>query len=128
MKFLALLVYQETMDIRKFIKSFGYAIQGIVTAMSEQNFRFHVLSAVTVIIAGLLTGLSITEWIIVVFVIALVIGAEMLNTAIERVVDLASPDYHPLAKQAKDIAAASVLVFAVCSVIIGLLIFLPKWV
>jgi len=116
------------MDIRKFIKSFGYAIQGIVTAMNEQNFRFHVLSAVTVAIAGLLTGLSITEWIIIVFVISLVMGAELFNTAIERVVDLASPDYHPLAKQAKDIAAASVLVFATCSVIIGLLVFLPKWV
>ncbi len=128
MKFLALLVYQETMDIRKFIKSFGYAIQGIVTAMSEQNFRFHVLSAVIVMIAGLLTGLSIMEWIIIVLVITLVMGAEMFNTAIERVVDLVSPDYHPLAKQAKDIAAAAVLVFAACSVIIGILIFLPKWV
>lgn len=128
MKFLALLVYQEIMDIRKFIKSFGYAIQGIVTAMSEQNFRFHVLSTVIVMIAGLFTGLSIIEWIIIVLVITLVIGAEMFNTAIERVVDLVSPDYHPLAKQAKDIAAAAVLVFAACSVIIGMLIFLPKWV
>ena len=128
MKFLALLVYQEIMDIRKFIKSFGYAIQGIVTAMSEQNFRFHVLSTVIVMIAGLFTGLSIIEWIIIVLVITLVIGAEMFNTAIERVVDLVSPDYHPLAKQAKDIAAAAVFVFAACSVIIGILIFLPKWV
>ena len=114
------------MDIRKFIKSFDYAIQGIITAMREQNFRFHLLSAVIVIIAGLFTGLSILEWIVIILVIALVIGAEMLNTAIERVVDLVSPDYHPLAKQAKDIAAASVLVFAACSVIIGMLIFLPK--
>ena len=96
--------------------------------MREQNFRFHLLSAVIVIIAGLFTGLSILEWIVIILVIALVIGAEMLNTAIERVVDLVSPDYHPLAKQAKDIAAASVLVFAACSVIIGMLIFLPKWV
>ena len=128
MKFLALLVYQEIMDIRKFIKSFGYAIQGIVTAMREQNFRFHVLSDVIVMITGLFTGLSIIEWIIIVLVITLVIGAEMFNTAIERVVDLVSPDYHPLAKQAKDIAAAAVLVFAACSVIIGMLIFLPKWV
>ena len=116
------------MDIRKFIKSFGYAIEGIGTAMREQNFRFHLLSVVIVIIAGLFTGLSITEWIIIVLVITLVIGAEMFNTSIERVVDLVSPDYHPLAKQAKDIAAASVLVFAACSVIIGILIFLPKWV
>ncbi|MFF5993751.1 diacylglycerol kinase family protein [Lysinibacillus sp. KU-BSD001] len=115
------------MDIRKFIKSFGYAIQGIVAVMQEQNMRFHVLSAVVVIIAGTLTGLSVTEWIILVLVMALVIGAEMFNTAIERVVDLASPTIHPLAKQAKDIAAGAVLVFAVASVIIGLLIFLPKW-
>lgn len=122
------MAYQETMDIRKFIKSFSYAIQGIVTAMSEQNFRFHLLSTVIVVIAGFLTGLSITEWMIIVLVITLVIGAEMFNTAIERVVNLVSPDYHPLAKQAKDIAAASVLVFAACSVIIGILIFLPKWV
>ena len=128
MKFLALLVYQETMDIRKFIKSFSYAIQGIVTALSEQNFRFHLLSTVIVVTAGLLTGLSIMEWIIIIIVITLVMGAELFNTAIERVVDLASPDFHPLAKQAKDIAAASVLVFAACSVIIGILIFLPKWV
>ena len=116
------------MDIRKFVKSFSYAIEGIRTAMREQNFRFHLLSAVIVIVAGLFTGLSLMEWIVIVLVITLVIGAELLNTAIERVVDLASPDYHPLAKQAKDIAAASVFVFAVCSVIIGMLIFLPKWV
>ena len=128
MKFYVLLAYQEIMDIRKLIKSFGYAIQGILTAMSEQNFRFHLLSAVIVIIAGFFTGLSITEWIIIVLVITLVIAAEMFNTAIERVVNLASPDYHPLAKQAKDVAAASVLVFATCSVIIGILIFLPKWI
>ena len=116
------------MDVRKFIKSFGYAIEGIGTAMREQNFRFHLLSAVIVVIAGFFTGLSITEWIIIVLVITLVIAAEMFNTAIERVVNLASPDYHPLAKQAKDVAAASVLVFATCSVIIGILIFLPKWI
>ena len=128
MKFYVLLAYQEIMDIRKLIKSFSYAIQGILTAMSEQNFRFHLLSAVIVVIAGFFTGLSITEWIIIVLVITLVIAAEMFNTAIERVVNLASPDYHPLAKQAKDVAAASVLVFATCSVIIGILIFLPKWI
>ena len=116
------------MDVRKFIKSFGYAIEGIGTAMREQNFRFHLLSAVIVMIAGLFTGLSIMEWMIIVLVITLVIGAEMFNTAIERVVNLASSDYHSLAKQAKDIAAAAVFVFAACSVIIGILIFLPKWV
>lgn len=115
------------MDARKFFRSFMFAMQGMLTAAKEQNLRFHLLSAVIVIIAGLLTGLSIMEWLILIIVISLVVGAEMVNTAIERVVDLASPEIHPLAKDAKDIAAGAVLVFAVSSVIIGLLIFIPKW-
>ncbi|MER1956140.1 MAG: diacylglycerol kinase family protein [Solibacillus sp.] len=115
------------MNARKFLKSFRYAVEGILTATMEQNLRFHILSAVIVVLAGLLTGLSTTEWFMITIVIALVIGAELFNSAIERVVDLASPEIHPLAKQAKDIAAGAVLVFAVASVIIGLLIFLPKW-
>lgn len=115
------------MDGRKFIRSFSYAYCGIVTACKEQNFKSHILSAVIVLIAGYFTGLTRIEWFIVLILIALMFALEMMNTAIERVVDLASPNIHPLAKQAKDIAAGSVLVFAVFSAIIGLLIFLPKW-
>ena len=115
------------MDWRKFIFSFRYAIEGVLTALGEQNMRVHLFSAIVVVVAGLLTGLSVLEWCVIVVVIGLVIAVEMLNTALERVVDLASPDIHPLAKQAKDIAAGAVLVIAVMSVIIGLLIFLPKW-
>lgn len=115
------------MNARKFIRSFRYALQGIVTATKEQNLRFHLFSTIIVTIAGIVTGLSVTEWLILTLIMALVIGVELVNTAIERVVDLASPEIHPLAKEAKDIAAGAVLVFAVASVIIGLLIFLPKW-
>jgi undecaprenol kinase len=115
------------MNVRKLIKSFGYAFQGIFSALKEQNMRIHILSAFIVVIAGLLTGLSYFEWLVIIIIIALVIGAEMINTAIECVVDIASPEIHPLAKQAKDIAAGAVLVFALASVIIGILIFLPKW-
>lgn len=115
------------MDVKKFFRSFGYAFQGIVTASKEQNFRSHLLSAVIVMVAGYLSGLSRLEWAIVFILIGLMWSLEMFNTAIERVVDLASPDIHPLAKQAKDIAAGAVLVFAITSAIIGLLIFLPKW-
>lgn len=115
------------MNARKFFKSFRYAVEGILTATKEQNMRFHLVSAVIVVLAGLITGLSITEWLIIILIMALVIATEMVNSAIERVVDLASPEIHPLAKQAKDMAAGAVLVFAVASVIIGLLIFLPKW-
>lgn len=115
------------MDWRKYLRSFGYAIEGIITASKEQNFKSHVVSAIIVILAGYLTGLSRIEWYIVLLLIALMFALEMINTAIERVVDLASPEIHPLAKQAKDIAAGAVLVFALFSAIIGLLIFLPKW-
>lgn len=115
------------MNVRKFFRSFTYAIQGIVTATKEQNLRFHLLSAIIVVTVGLVTGLSVTEWLVLTLIIALMIGSEMINTAIERVVDLSSPEIHPLAKDAKDIAAGAVLVFASASVIIGLLIFLPKW-
>lgn len=115
------------MDVRKLFKSFGYALYGIFSAMKEQNMRIHILSAFIVVAAGLVTGLSYLEWLVLIIIIALVIGAEMMNTAIESIVDLASPEIHPLAKQAKDIAAGAVLVFALASVIIGLLIFLPKW-
>ncbi|MCM3387970.1 diacylglycerol kinase family protein [Ureibacillus chungkukjangi] len=115
------------MDVHRLLKSFGYAFYGIWTALREQNMRIHFISALIVIIAALLTGLTIGEWLIIIMAITLVIGTEMINTAIETLVDLASPDIHPLAKQAKDVAAGAVLVFAIASVIIGLLIFLPKW-
>ena len=115
------------MNVHKLLKSFGYAFYGIWTSMKEQNMRIHAASALIVAITGLLTGLTTQEWLIIILTIALVIGSEMINTAIESVVDLASPEIHPLAKQAKDVAAGAVLVFAIASVIIGLLIFLPKW-
>lgn len=93
----------------------------------EQNIRFHVLAAMVVVLSGLLTGLSYEEWLIVILLIGGMMALEMVNSAIERVVDLATPGLHPLAKQAKDMAAGAVLVFAAASAIIGLLIFLPKW-
>lgn len=115
------------MNVRKFFRSFRFAVEGIRTALREQNLKFHLVSAIIVVIVGIATGLTVAEWSIIILTITAVIGAELFNTAIERVVDLASPEIHPLAKQAKDVAAGAVLVFALASVIIGLLIFLPKW-
>ena len=115
------------MNASKLFKSFTYAFEGICTAFKQQNMKVHVVCAIAVAIAGLATGLSYVEWSILIIVIATVISLEMMNTAIEAVVDLASPSIHPLAKVAKDVAAGAVLVFAVASVIIGGLIFLPKW-
>lgn len=116
------------MAARRFFRSFQFAAAGIGTALKrEQNIRFHFLAAVVVVLAGWLTGLSSLEWLIVILLIGGMIALEMVNSAIERVVDLATAELHPLAKQAKDMAAGAVLVFAAASAIIGLLIFLPKW-
>ena len=90
------------MNLRKYLRSFGYAFEGIITASKEQNLKSHIVSAIIVILASYLTGLSRMEWYIVLLLIALMFALEMMNTAIERVVDLASPEIHPLAKQAKD--------------------------
>lgn len=112
----------------RFFRSFVFAYAGIRAALkSEQNIRFHFTAAVIVVIAGLLTGLSAVEWMMIVLVIGGMLAFEMFNSSMERIVDLASPNLHPLAKQAKDMAAGAVLVFAIASAIIGLLIFLPKW-
>lgn len=115
------------MDFRKLIRSFGFALNGIKQSWNEQNMRIHLTCAIIVIVAGFISKISLMEWLILILTIALVIAMEMVNTAIEHVVDLASPDFHPLAKSAKDVAAGAVLVLAIASVIIGAIIFIPKW-
>lgn len=114
--------------MRKFFKSFGFAGEGIIHALkSERNFKVHIIAAIIVVFAGLLTRLSMLEWFIVIILIGGMLALEMLNSAIERAVDVITIERHPLAKQAKDLAAGAVLVFAITSAIIGLLIFIPKW-
>jgi diacylglycerol kinase len=77
-------------------------------------------------VAGVLLGLSVVEWAIFAAMVTLVLAAEMVNTMIESLVDLVTQEYHPLAKVAKDVAAGIVLLTAIGSIIVGLLIFLPK--
>jgi undecaprenol kinase len=115
------------MNVSKFFRSFTFAYNGLKIATKQQNMKFHLTSAVVVIIAAFVTGISLLEWAILLIVIGMMISLEMVNTAIEAVVDLTSPHIHPLAKIAKDVAAGAVLVFAFVSVIIGVLIFIPKW-
>jgi diacylglycerol kinase len=113
--------------MKKRIRSFGYAGRGIrVVFGSEPNMKIHIVIASLVVICGFVFSISIVEWMICLLCIGLVFGMEMMNTAIENVVDLASPNLHPLAGKAKDIAAGAVLICAVVSVITGLLIFVPK--
>ncbi len=113
--------------IKKFLLSFTYPIKGLRYAYrNEQNLAVDVGVALLVTVAGFIFKLNLVEWAILALTIGLVISCELINTAIEAVVDLVTEDYHPLAKVAKDTAAAAVFVFAIVAVIVGLIIFLPK--
>ena len=113
-------------DLKKQLRSFGYAWKGIQSCVGkEQNLSFHLIAAMAVIIAGIVLGITRTEWIMVVMCIGTVIAAELFNTAIEKLVDLVSPERHPVAGRVKDIAAGAVLIRAVAAAIIGLIIFIP---
>ena len=113
--------------IKKFLLSFTYPIKGLRYAYrNEQNLAVDVGVALLVTIAGFIFKLNLVEWAILALTIGLVISCELINTAIEAVVDLVTEDYHPLAKVAKDTAEAAVFVFAIIAVIVGLIIFLPK--
>ncbi len=106
------------------LRSFGYAGAGIVQLLRRQrNAQIHLVITLAACIAAWVWRLSRIEWLVLIVTIALVIGMEALNTAIEAVVDLASPRYHPLAKQAKDVAAGAVLLVAICAVAVGILLF-----
>lgn len=113
--------------MKKRIQSFGYAGRGIhIVFGSEPNMKIHIIIAILVVICGFIFKISLTEWMLCLLCIGVVFSAEMMNTAIENVVDLASPEHHELAGKAKDIAAGAVLICAITSAIIGLLIFIPK--
>ena len=108
-------------------KALGFALRGLrYVLLTQHNFHIHLIAALSVIIAGLLFGLSTTEWLVIVVTIFIVLSAETLNTAIEKLVDLVSPEYNNLAGLVKDIAAGAVLLTAIMSVIVGLIIFLPR--
>ena len=114
--------------MKTYFKAFSYAWMGIVHGASkERNVKSHLVAAILVILAAWVTGVSRIEWMIIIAVITLMIALELVNAAVERVVDLVTEERHPLAKQAKDLAAGAVLVFAMGSAVIGALIFLPKW-
>lgn len=112
--------------IKKRLNSFGYALQGMAAAFRwEPNMRLHVLGAATAILLGLYFRLDRWEWCWIIVSIGLVWMAEIFNTALEKLTDLVSPEYHPLAGQAKDLAAGAVLMVAITAVAIALLIFWP---
>ena len=106
--------------------SFRYAGQGLHAAWREQrNFRIHTVLTAAVVVLGALCRLDPARWALLIFAAGLVLAAELANTALEALVDLVSPEDHPLAGRAKDVAAAGVLIAAVAAALIGLLVFVP---
>ena len=93
---------------------------------SEMNMRIHVAAAIAVVVVGGLFGLAAWEWVAVLFCVGLVLSAECMNTALERLADRVSLEWHPLIKQAKDCASGAVLVLALTSAVVGGIVFLPK--
>ena len=113
--------------MKKFLRGFVFAFSGIAYAFRSQfNIRFHSLAAMLVLIMGFILRLNILEWCIILFCIGSVIAAELINTSLEINVDISSPERNEKAGQAKDVAAAAVLVTAMMSAVIGTIIFLPK--
>ena len=108
------------------IRSIGHAINGIKIVLSTQhNAWIHAVATLVVIFAGFYFAVSNSEWIWLIVAIVMVWVAEALNTAFELLCDVASPEFHPIVKQSKDVAAGAVLVSAIGSVIIGLIVFFP---
>ena len=115
--------------IRKRANSFLYAFRGIATLIRTQpNAVIHLFATIAVLILGWYFKLSAGEWLAILLSIALVWMAEAFNTALEFLTDLVSPDYHPLAGKAKDVAAAGVLMASIFAVAVGIIVFGPKLV
>lgn len=113
--------------MKRLFNSFKNAFKGIkLVFLSEKNMHIHLIIAVLVVIFGWILHINLFEWLLCLLCFALVITAEMINTAIENIVDLVSPECHDLAGKAKDIAAGAVLITAIIAASIGLIIFLPK--
>lgn len=113
--------------MKQFLKSFSNAIRGFQYAFqSEKNFRIELACAIMVLCLGLVLRVDFREMIVLIFVSGWVLGAEIVNTVVERVVDMLKPRIHPYARLVKDLMASAVLVSAFVALLLGVMIFLPK--
>src|SRR3989304_7495845 len=108
------------------VKSFGYAIEGIIYSFNKgTHFKIHIAFAIFVIVLGLIYKLSAYEWLVIILISSAVISSEAINTAIEEACDVLHLEHHPGARLAKHCAAGGVLILSVAAVLIGVLIFVP---
>lgn len=118
---------KKDFSIIKRAKSLTHAVRGIsIILKTQHNFWLHIFSAIVVFVLGLYYQIQTVEWISIIFSIGFVLISEAINTAIEIDIDLTSPNYHPYAKDTKDVAAGAVLLSGIVSLIVGLVIFIPK--
>lgn len=118
---------KQAFSIIKRAQSFKHAFRGIWVFVSTQhNVWIHAFVMCAVIVLGYIFSISSIEWIALIFSMGLVLCMEAVNTALEFDIDLTSPDYHPFARDTKDVAAGAVLLSVVVAVIVGLIIFVPK--
>lgn len=111
----------------RLISSFRFAFAGLHHAIKhEKNLQVHLAAAVLAAALGIVLRISEIEWLFILLCVFGMIILEVMNAAIERTVDLLTEDYHPLAKQAKDLGAAAVLLCALFSILVGFIIFGPK--
>ena len=121
--------YVESLNVKKLspkriLRSFKFSFDGLKYAyLHEQSLALHVIIMFIIITCGFVFKITPIQWVITLVMGALILVSELFNTSIEAVVDLVTEDYHPLAKVAKDTAAAAVFVFAIVAIIVGLIIF-----
>ncbi|MDU1892398.1 MAG: diacylglycerol kinase family protein [Dysgonomonas sp.] len=114
-------------SIKERLLSFKYAFNGLRLLFTEEhNSRIHITITIIVVVMGIYFNISISEWLIILLLIALVFCMEIINSAIENLADYISPEWHSKIKKVKDLSAAGVFVAALISVICGLIIFIPK--
>ena len=114
-------------EIKRLIKSFGHALQGLKLLFSSQrNAIIHLCLMGLAVILGVLLKISFTEWAIIVLSSGMVIAAESFNTALEKLSDTIHPERNEGIGGAKDIAAGSVLITAIAALVVGIIIFIPK--
>lgn len=118
---------QEKFSIKKRLRSFKYAFNGLrILIREEHNSWIHITIASLTLVAGFVLKISHSEWIAIVLCIGLVVSLELVNSAIENIADFVSPERNEEIKRIKDLSAAAVLIAAIISAIIGIIIFLPK--
>ena len=113
--------------IRTIPQSFGYAFEGIKTAIkNEPNFRIHLLVGTFAIVVAMMLNFTPNEWLILISTISFVLILELINTSLEAIVNMISPERQANAKVAKDVAAAAVLIASILALIVGATLFTPK--